>query len=139
MGTYPFANSAFNSFYPKDLVSQKLLGSAFVLAPDVLAPSDITSGAIKITVKPNPYKRTALFDVGLEHKVAFNNMPDNSKLTILDVSGQIVFQQTVTNQTSGTFFWDLFSKDGMEVANGLYIYVVEYPGGMYRNYFAIMR
>jgi hypothetical protein len=90
-------------------------------------------------VKPNPYKRTALFDVGLEHKVAFNNIPDNTKITILDVAGQIVFQQTILSPTNGTFFWDLFSKDGMEVANGLYIYIVEYPGGMVRNYLAIMR
>ena len=139
MGTYPFANSPFNPFFPKDIASQKLVGSAFVLAPDVPSASDVASGKVKIFVKPNPYKRTALFDVGLEHKVAFNNIPDNSKITILDVAGQIVFQQTVLSPTNGTFFWDLFSKDGMEVANGLYIYIVQYPGGMERNYLAIMR
>lgn len=139
MGTYPFANSPFNSFYPKDIASQKLIGSAFVLAPDVPSAADVVAGKVKIFVKPNPYKRTALFDVGLEHKVAFNNIPNNSKITILDVAGQIVFQQTVVNPTNGTFFWDLFSKDGMEVANGLYIYIVEYPGGMERSYLAIMR
>ncbi|MFH0991718.1 MAG: hypothetical protein V1799_17055 [bacterium] len=139
MGTYPFANSSFNAFYPKDLPSQKLLGSAFVLAPDVPAASDVASGKAKIFVKPNPYKRTALFDVGIEHKVAFNNIPADSKITILDVAGQIIFQQTIMNPTNGTFFWDLFSKDGMEVANGLYIYIVEYPGGVERNYLAIMR
>jgi hypothetical protein len=139
MGTYPFANSPANSFFPKDLASQKLLGSAFVLSPDIPSAADLASGQVKITVKPNPYKRTALFDVGLEHKVAFNNIPDNSKITILDVAGQIVFQQTITSPTSGTFFWDLFSKDGMEVANGVYIYIVEYPGGTYRNYLAILR
>jgi hypothetical protein len=139
MGTYPFANSPANVFFPKDLASQKLIGSAFVLSPDVPAASDVASGKVKIFVKPNPYKRTALFDVGLEHKVAFNNIPDGAKITILDVAGQIVFQQTVTSPTNGTFFWDLFSKDGMEVANGLYIYIVEYPGGVERNYLAIMR
>lgn len=139
MGTYPFANSPFNPFFPKDVASQKLVGSAFVLAPDVPPASDVASGKVKIFVKPNPYKRTALFDVGLEHKVAFNNIPDGSKITILDVAGQIVFQQMIQSPTNGTFFWDLFSKDGMEVANGLYIYIVEYPGGMERNYLAIMR
>jgi len=139
MGTYPFANSSANAWFPKDLASQKLLGSSFVLALDVPPASDVASGKVKIYVKPNPYKRTALFDVGLEHKVAFNNIPDGSKITILDVAGQIVLQQTITNPTNGTFFWDLYSKDGMEVANGLYIYIVEYPGGVERNYLAIMR
>jgi hypothetical protein len=99
----------------------------------------VASGKVKIYVKPNPYKRTALFDVGFEHKVAFNNVPDGAKITILDVAGQIVLQQAITSPANGTFFWDLYSKDGMEVANGLYIYIVEYPGGVERNYLAIMR
>jgi len=139
MGTYPFANSTLNSFFPKDLASQRSLGSAFVLTNAVPDPADVASGKAKIFVKPNPYKRTALFDVGLEHKIGFNNIPNNSTITILDVAGQIIFQQAIQNPTSGTFFWDLFSKDGMEVANGLYIYVVEYPGGKEVNYLAIMR
>jgi hypothetical protein len=139
MGTYPFANSSANAWFPKDLASQKLLGSSFVLSLDVPPAADVASGKVKIYVKPNPYKRTALFDVGLEHKVAFNNVPDGSKITILDVAGQIVLQQTISSPTNGTFFWDLYSKDGMEVANGLYIYIVEYPGGVERNYLAIMR
>jgi hypothetical protein len=33
----------------------------------------------------------------------------------------------------------MFSKDGIEVANGLYIYVVEYEGGKQVGYFAILR
>ena len=138
-GTYPFANSPLNSFLPTDVAGQKSLGMGSVTTLAIPQPGDIASGALKIFVKPNPYKRTALFDVGLEHKVAFNNIPSNSKITILDVAGQIVFQQPIVNPTSGTFFWDLFSKDGMEVANGLYIYIVEYPGGVERNYLSIMR
>jgi hypothetical protein len=139
MGTYPFANSLLNPFFPRDLPSQKALGSAFVLSPDVPSAASVASGQVKIFVKPNPYKRTALFDVGLEHKVAFNNIPDQSTITILDVAGQIVFQQKIQNPTNGAFVWDLFSKDGMEVANGVYIYIVEYPGGREVNYLSILR
>ena len=137
--TYPFASSPVNAFLPTDAAGQRALGMGSVTTLEVPTAGDIASGKLKIFVKPNPYKRTALFDIGLEHKVAFNNIPNNSKITILDVAGQIIFQQTITNPSSGTFFWDLFSKDGMEVANGLYIYIVEYPGGMEKNYLAIMR
>ena len=139
MGTYPFADSPLNSFLPKDQASLKSLGVGYVVSIEVPTASEVASGAKKIYVKPNPYKRKAFFDVDIEHKVAFVNIPDQSKITILDVSGQIVFQQKISNPTSGTFFWDLYSKDGMEVANGLYIYIVEYPGGMARNYLTIMR
>jgi hypothetical protein len=44
-----------------------------------------------------------------------------------------------TNPADGTLFWDMFSKDGVEVASGLYIYVAEYPGGTQTGHFAILR
>lgn len=139
MGTYPFADSPLNSFLPKDAASLKSLGVGYVVSIEVPSAGDVASGAKKIYVKPNPYKRKAFFDVDIEHKVAFVNIPDQSKITVLDVAGQIVFQQMITSPTSGTFFWDVYSKDGMEVANGLYIYIVEYPGGMDRGYLSILR
>jgi hypothetical protein len=36
-------------------------------------------------------------------------------------------------------YWNLFSKTGIEVASGLYIYVVEYDGGQQVGYFSILR
>jgi hypothetical protein len=33
----------------------------------------------------------------------------------------------------------MFSKDGIEVTSGLYIYVAEYPSGKQTGYFTIMR
>ena len=42
-------------------------------------------------------------------------------------------------RSDGTLFWDMFSKDGIEVTSGLYIYVAEYPGGTQTGHFAILR
>ena len=57
------------------------------------------------------------------------------------MSGQLVielyFQSTDPN--NGSMFWDMFSKDGVEVASGLYIYVVEYDGGKHVGYLSILR
>lgn len=69
------------------------------------------------------------------------NLPADARITILDVSGQVIdqFSFTPVDPNNGTAFRDLFSKNGIEVANGLYIYIVEYPGGQQVGYFSILR
>ncbi len=140
--TYPFAE--FNTFYPKDAAGQKRMGVSFVVKSALADPSNLASGASKISVKPNPYKKKALFDSAVDafdHKVTFYNLPPNAKITILDVSGQIVQEINFTSNdpNNGSTFWNLFSKDGVEVASGLYIYVVDYDGGQHVGYLSIMR
>ena len=80
-------------------------------------------------------------DTGQEHKILFSNLPTGAKLTVRDVSGQTidVLRFEGTNPADGTLFWDMFSKDGIEVTSGLYIYVAQYPGGSQTGHFAILR
>lgn len=141
-GTYPFA--MLNTFFPKTTQALKDIGTGFIVKSALANPADLVSGKAKIVVKPNPYKKKALFDnatLAYDHKVTFMNLPGNAKITILDVSGQVVdvidFKSTDPN--NGSTFWDMFSKDGVEVASGLYIYVVEYDGGQQVGYFSILR
>jgi hypothetical protein len=138
-GTYHFATAS--SFYPKTIEGLKNLGANFILKSPLAAPNDLIAGTLKVRVIPNPYKKQALFDTGLEHKLMFLNLPSNTRLTIFDVSGQVidVLEFTGTNPNDGTIFWDMFSKDGQEVQSGLYIYVAEYPGGKQTGYFSILR
>lgn len=138
-GTYPFAFN--NPNYPDEGTQRaKNFGLEFTLVPPVTSPDSVAS---KITVTPNPYKITALNDVRNEassHEVSFLNLPENFTLTIMDVAGQIIFQERVEGATNGQFKWDLFSKDGVEVASGLYIYHVEYDSGReVTGHFAILR
>ncbi len=96
-------------------------------------------------MRPNPYKRAALHDNYsnvYDHKLLFYNLPPDCKVTILDVSGQIIDQINFSSSDPnlGSVFWDMFSKDGIEVASGLYVYVVESPtGGKKTGYFSILR
>lgn len=138
-GTYHFATG--NSFFPKTLDGLKKIGADFILKAPLADAAKIASGDLKIRVKPNPYKKQALHDTGLEHKILFFNLPTGTKITILDVAGQVidVLEFTGTNPNDGTLFWDMFSKDGIEVTSGLYIYVAEYPGGQQTGYFSILR
>jgi len=140
--TYPFATT--NPFYPKTAAGLKAMGASFTVQSALADPALLASGAATISVKPNPYKKKALFDNAVnafDHKVTFYNLPPTATITILDVSGQIVEQIEFTSNdpNRGSIFWDLFSKDGVEVASGLYIYVVDYDGGQHIGYLSILR
>lgn len=138
-GTYPFAFNSADYPEPGTLLASNF-GLPFTLTPPASAVDDV---ARNITVTPNPYKITALNDVRSDpssHNINFLNVPEDFTLTILDVAGQIIFQTTVEGSSNGQYTWDLFSKDGVEVASGLYIYHVEYGGGQsVVGHFAILR
>lgn len=140
--TYPMADQ--NPFYPKTGVGQKNMGTYFIVKSALSNPAALASGAVKIAVKPNPYKKKALFDNATDaydHKVAFLNLPPRAKITILDVAGQLIkeYRHETNDPNNGFWSWDMFSKDGVEVASGLYIYVVEYDGGKQVGYLSILR
>ncbi|MEX2089673.1 MAG: hypothetical protein WEB62_07860, partial [Bacteroidota bacterium] len=140
--TYPFA--VLNTFYPKDAAGLKRMGAGFVVKSALADPAQLASGASKISVKPNPYKKKALFDSAVDafdHKVTFYNLPPTAKITILDVSGQLIQEINFASNdpNNGSTFWNLFSKDGVEVASGLYVYVVDYSGGQHIGYLSVMR
>ena len=137
-GTYPYAFR--NADFPSAGTQQfKNLGAPFTVTPPVAPESQV---AELITVTPNPYKITGLNDVRSDassHNIDFLNLPADYTLTILDVAGQIIFQQVTEGAVDGKFTWDVFSKDGTEVSSGLYIYHVEYGGGSVTGHFAILR
>ncbi len=162
MGTFSYADN--NAFFPGNFsgpypsnyssnpeIAKKDIGARYIVRAKTVTAADINSGALTPKVTPNPYKRASSSDnlnSSVDHKIRFFNLPARGKLTILDVAGQIVDQIEFEN-TSGVsdVTWDMFSKDGIEVGNGLYIYIVE--GGVgtsgadrkftYVGKFAIMR
>ena len=138
-GTYPYADR--NAAYPtKGTTAFQNLGAPFTVVPPVAPDAAV---ADNITVTPNPYKITALNDVrndASSHFISFLNTPSDFTLTIIDVAGQVVYQEVVENALNGQTTWDLFSKDGVEVGSGLYIYHIEYGSGQsVTGHFAILR
>ena len=137
-GTYPFADR--NADFPAAGTEQfQNIGYKFTVAPPLAAPQDVEN---LITVTPNPYKRTGLNDVRNDpasHSIDFLNTPESFTLTIIDVSGQIVFQTVIDGAVEGKYTWDMFSKDGVEVASGLYIFHLQHSGGESTGHFAILR
>ncbi len=140
--TYPFA--FLNVDWPKTAEGLKNMGAAIAVERTPMTLADLQNGVVKISCKPNPYKKKALFDNALDasdHKVVFYNLPTEAKITIVDVAGQIIQELNFksTGPSNGTIYWNLFSKNGIEVASGLYIWVAEYEGGKQVGYLTIMR
>ena len=136
--TFPFAYN--NANYPKDATGKKNMGVAQVVT-SALAPNSVVA---TVGVRPNPYKRAALHDNRsqvYDHKLLFYNLPPQAKITILDVAGQVidVINFTSSDPSNGSVFWDMFSKDGIEVASGVYIYVVESATNHFVGQFSILR
>lgn len=89
----------------------------------------------EITVVPNPYVGAASWepitnDVGRgERRIYFINLPSQCTIRIYTISGHLV--QTLEHNTTtanGQEPWNLVSKDGMNVAFGIYIFHVDAPG-----------
>ncbi len=91
----------------------------------------------RIKVVPNPYVVTSIYEQPLppnvrgrgERVVYFTHLPPRCTIRIFTSSGDEV--QTLVqdgNLNDGTVTWDLRSKEGLDIAYGVYFYVVEVPG-----------
>jgi hypothetical protein len=145
--TYPFAlnNANFGKLATTDAAASpqglKNAGAVQTVFSALASAGNVSN----VGVRPNPYKKAALHDNRsnvYDHKLLFYNLPPQCTITITDVAGQIidVISFTSADANKGSFFWDMFSKDGLEVASGLYLYIVESPtGGTKIGQFSILR
>jgi hypothetical protein len=137
-GTFPFGYN--NANFPTTTAGLKAIGARQIVYSALAPKGDVTT----VGVRPNPYKRAALHDNRsqvYDHKLLFYNLPPQCKITILDVAGQVidVINFASSDASKGSIFWDMFSKDGIEVASGVYVYVVESPSASKVGYFSILR
>ena len=87
----------------------------------------------KIRVVPNPYIVTntmeqAIRNNGLnqQRQLLFTHIPAQSKIKIFTSSGILIRELEVDNSSdNGTYHWDMLTKEGLEIAAGIYVYLVE--------------
>lgn len=86
-----------------------------------------------IKVVPNPYIATNLMETAVANRylnqrrqLLFTHIPANCVIRIYTVSGVLVDKIDVHNEPSnGTVHWDLVTREGLEVAAGMYIFHVK--------------
>lgn len=91
----------------------------------------------RVKAVPNPYVVTNVFEQPLpptvkgrgERVINFINLPPKSRIYIYTSSGNLV--QTLEHDgdlSNGSVSWDVRTKEGLDVAFGVYFYVVEVDG-----------
>ncbi len=89
----------------------------------------------KVTVVPNPYMVAASWETpsALQgrgtQKLYFNHLPSRCTIRIFTQNGYLVKTiQHTGSLANGSEAWDLTSKDGLDVAFGIYLYEIDAPG-----------
>ena len=108
--------------------------------------NNVKSDMNDIAVVPNPYTGAASWEpstteVGRgERRVFFIHLPQKCTIRIYTISGSLV--QTIeheSNLTNGQEPWNLVSKDGMDIAFGVYIFHVQADEGEKIGKFAVIK
>ena len=101
--------------------------------------ADTTLDTIKVV--PNPYiVRSRFNETSISRKLRFTNLPQECRISIFTVTGELVRVLEHLNQFDGNEWWDLRTANNQEVAPGLYIYHVESTNGEEKvGKFAVIR
>jgi hypothetical protein len=103
----------------------------------------------RIKVVPNPYLTAAEFEAPLppgiargrgERRIDFTNLPANSTIRIFTSRGDhVVTLYHDGNIEDGTVSWNLRTRENLDIAYGVYFYVVESPIGNKTGKIAIIK
>ena len=86
-----------------------------------------------IRVVPNPYVATNVMEPAVSNqflnqrrRLLFTNIPAQATIKIFTVSGILVDEILVNNSPQdGAIHWDMLTREGLEIAAGMYLYHVE--------------
>lgn len=102
-----------------------------------------------IRVVPNPYIVAHEFEPPLppgvtsgrgERRIYFTHLPQKCKIHIFTARGEhVITLQEENTIFDGTITWNLKTKENLDIAYGVYFYVVESPVGTKRGKFAVIK
>jgi hypothetical protein len=121
----------------------------FTMVGNDVAPERVAREMSNIYTVPDPYLTVSSLERKIintsegrgDRRIDFVNLPAQCTITIFTSSGRPV--RTLSHgatENNSRQSWDLRTKDGLEVASGIYFYVVEAPGaGTFRGRMAIIK
>jgi len=126
-------------------------GDAFEFATS--APTVVTGNAVaellRVKVVPNPYVTASEFELPLnpgitsgrgQRKIDFIHVPARAVINIFTARGDHVMTlQHDGNIEDGTVSWNLKTKENLDIAFGIYFYVLESPAGNKTGKIAIIK
>ncbi len=102
-----------------------------------------------VKVVPNPYVTAAAFEPPLnpgitsgrgERKIQFTHLPAGASIKIFTSRGDhVISLYHAGNIQDGTVSWNLKTKENLDIAFGVYFYVVESPVGNKTGKIAIIK
>jgi hypothetical protein len=119
-------------------------GDAWVADLSIIGELDDNDGddLENASVVPNPYIVNSDYfnESPGNHLMRFTRLPTVCTINIYTVSGEFITHLDHDDSFSGNEWWDITNGRGQAIAPGLYIYVVETPGGKSKiGKFAIVR
>ena len=120
---------------------------AFRLTPAILAGNvdpNARPDLRNVHVVPNPYIFASQYERSAEDRVLkFTGLPPNGRIRIFDVAGRFIqeinYDAADLLGPSGDLDWDMQTRESLELASGLYIFVLEANGQRKMGKFVIIR
>lgn len=118
----------------------------FELVPARSAADVLASGArvdlSQVHVVPNPYIFASQYERDPSTRVLkFTNLPPEGRIRIFDVAGRFIqeINYDADDLKGGDLDWDMQTREQLELAYGLYIFVVESGGQKKMGKFVVIR
>jgi hypothetical protein len=130
--TYPLSGDVYQVDWNRPFFESDTIRFS-VSSDDSLNITDLTSDMKNIKVVPNPYVMTNLMEPALSNpflnqrrRLLFTHIPATCTIKIFTVSGVLVDEINVENEPdNGIVHWDMLTREGLEIAAGMYLYHVE--------------
>jgi len=112
---------------------------ANMIAQPVEPTGGPTANLQAVAVVPNPFRADEAWDRPGGNEIHFINLPDNARIRVYTVAGDLVRELHHTDTVRDFERWDLKNSDGRDVASGIYMYRVEAGSFFAQNRFIVIR
>ncbi|MBU8934990.1 MAG: hypothetical protein KOO62_13470 [candidate division Zixibacteria bacterium] len=100
----------------------------FTFDTDIITASTAEDVLDNITVSPNPFYLYGPYDPAIgNYQIMFQNLPTECIITIYNLAGEFVYEIDKDDPTTSTASWGANTANGLPVASGIYLWVVDAP------------